>query len=307
MKIQRNTIYITLIASVFSVLLYAVCVFGWNPPQSSACYSWHTFISNLVIGIWGGAIVSLVIAFVSYGENRRKDMEAFMAADRALFEHCGRFTNQNSVEWFEQYCALYATLSDCWSNIKFLFDPRKHRQFLKEYIDFYWEFIILTQDDYNLLKYTPELSSSESTKNKINNIIIEEIVTQRGICKNILHNNRLTHDKEMAKKNIDDIYRNKNIFKKFVFNQTLVTRRNFSLLEPRYEEYIKKFRIEMDKTNSTELNFVMPVDDAEYLQKAGYISGWSEEEKKQTKKVSCKFIVDNYFYLKSKLQKDKDM
>lgn len=305
-KIQRNTIYITLVASVFSVVLYTVCIFFWNPQQSSPCYDWHTFISNLVIGIWGGAIVSLGIALVSYGESRRKDMEAFMRADLALFEHCGHFTDQNSVEWFDKYCALYKALSDCWANIKFLFDPRRHRLFLKEYIDFYWSFMILTEDQYNMLRYIAEPSRSEDIKNKIKDIVMEEIITQKGICKNILCNNRLTHDKEIAKKHIDDIYRNKNILKKFEFNQTLVTKQNFILLEPKFEVYIKEFREEMDKSNSTELDFIMPIDDAEYLQKAGYISGWTVGINGQTAKVSCKFITDNYFLLKAKLKLEEN-
>lgn len=306
MKIQRNTIYITLAASVFSLLLYIVCVFFWNPHKSSPCYDWHMFLSNLVIGIWGGAIVSLAIALVSYGENRRKDMEAFMSADSALFEHCSHFTDQNSVEWFDKYCILYKTLSDCWANIKFLFDPKRHRRFLKEYIDFYWSFIILTQDRYNILRYKIDSSDSDNTKKEIKDIVIEEIITQKGICKNILQNNRLTHDKEIAKKHIDDIYRNKNVFKKFEFNQTLVTKQNFTVLDSRFEEYIKKFCEEMDKSNSTELDFVMPIDDAEYLQKAGYISGWATGENNQTARVSCKFIVDNYFTLKAKMKPEVD-
>lgn len=228
-----------------------------------------------------------------------------MRADLALFEHCGYFSDQNFVEWSDKYCALYKALSDCWANIKFLFDPGKHRLFLKDYIDFYWSFIVLAEDDYNLLWYITDPSTSEDIKNRIKDIVMEEIITQKGICKNILRNNRLTHDKEMAKKHIDDIYRNKRILKKFEFNQTLVTKQNFTLLEPKFEAYIKKIREEMDKSNSTELDFAMSVDDAKYLQKVGYISGWTVGINNQTAKISCKFIADNYFSLKAKLKPEK--
>ena len=53
MKTQRNIIYITIICSVISALLYAFCVFDWNPSKCSGGYNWNTYISNLILGVWG--------------------------------------------------------------------------------------------------------------------------------------------------------------------------------------------------------------------------------------------------------------
>ena len=154
MKTQRNIIYITIICSVISALLYAFCVFDWNPSKCSGGYNWNTYISNLILGVWGSSIISFIVGVVSYNECRRKDMEAFIFSQSDLFVHCMRFKKENSIEWFDEYAKLYRDLSNNWSNIWFLFDPVRQRLFLKEYIDYYGDFIELTQDKYNLLRQT---------------------------------------------------------------------------------------------------------------------------------------------------------
>lgn len=106
MKTQRNIIYITIICSVISALLYAFCVFDWNPSKCSGGYNWNTYISNLILGVWGSSIISFIVGVVSYNECRRKDMEAFIFSQSDLFVHCMRFKKENSIEWFDEYAKL---------------------------------------------------------------------------------------------------------------------------------------------------------------------------------------------------------
>ena len=170
MKTQRNIIYITIICSVISALLYAFCVFDWNPSKCSGGYNWNTYISNLILGVWGSSIISFIVGVVSYNECRRKDMEAFIFSQSDLFVHCMRFKKENSIEWFDEYAKLYRDLSNNWSNIWFLFDPVRQRLFLKEYIDYYGDFIELTQDKYNLLRQTDSVESQKKILDEINEI-----------------------------------------------------------------------------------------------------------------------------------------
>ena len=144
MKIQRNIIYATVIGSIVSALIYAYCIFQWKPDIGDKGYDFHTYISNIILGVWGSSIISLILGIVSYSECRRKDIESFILSQRALFEHCSSFKEKNSVEWFKEYVKLYRNLSDSWANIKFVFDPLKRRLFLKEVVDYYGDFIQLT-------------------------------------------------------------------------------------------------------------------------------------------------------------------
>lgn len=57
MKLQRNVVYLTIIGSIASALIYAFCIFKWNPSPCSIWYKWNTYISNLTLGIWGSSII----------------------------------------------------------------------------------------------------------------------------------------------------------------------------------------------------------------------------------------------------------
>ena len=304
MKTQRNIIYITIICSVISALLYAFCVFDWNPSKCSGGYNWNTYISNLILGVWGSSIISFIVGVVSYNECRRKDMEAFIFSQSDLFVHCMRFKKENSIEWFDEYAKLYRDLSNNWSNIWFLFDPVRQRLFLKEYIDYYGDFIELTQDKYNLLRQTDSVECQKKILDEINEIVIEKKSSMKGICCTTTETNRLTHDMEIVTKNIDEIYRNKNPFHKYRMGKTLLNATNFKVLDKKYENYLNEIKKQMDEFNSTEVSFKMPKEDADYLVECKYLSGYVWGESNFTSKVSCNFIVDHYFDMKARYERD---
>lgn len=300
MKIQRNIIYATVAGSVISALIYAYCVFQWNPNMGDKGYDLHTYISNIVLGIWGSSIISLILGIVSYSECRRKDMEAFIFSQRALFEHCSTFEEKNSLEWFEEYVKLYRDLSNNWSNIRFLFDPMRRRLFLKAFVDYYGDFIQLTQKKYYLLKQNSNSGTKEILLNDIKEIVIEKQTYTQGITKMTVEHNLFTHDLEIAIKNIDNIYRCKKSFHKYKFEKTLMSVDNFTVLDRENENFLRKICKKIDEVNSTEIEFRMPKKNADYLKKYGYLSNYSLDNAEMTSKISCDFIVDHYFEMKKR-------
>lgn len=305
MRIQRNTIYVTLMMSILSAIIYAYCIFGWTVEKSPVSYQWNTYVSNMILGIWGSSIISLVIGFVSYKECRKKCLERFIFARRALFNHCCKFKENNSSEWFDEYVNHFHLLNDSWSDIWFLIDPRRHRLFLKRCVDYYGDFIQLTQAKYFLLTQSINDEAKQDLLNDINEIVINKRTVDRGIMHFHIEENRFTHDMEMVIKNIDDIYRNKGTFKKYVFDKSLLTESNFTILESKYENYIKGIKKEIDKENKTEVAFEMPLNDANYLLKTGYLSGYTSGDNKMTSKVNCSFILDHYFDMKKRVKKNE--
>lgn len=305
MKIQRNTIYVTLIMSILSAMIYAYCIFGWESEKSTILCQWNTYISNLILGIWGSSIISLFIGFVSYKECRKKCLERFIDAKRVLFNHCGKFKENNSPKWFDEYVNLFQLLNDSWADIWFLFDPRRHRLFLKSCVDYYGDFIQLTQEKYYLLTQSINDASKQDILNDINEIVICKRTVDRGKTHIHIEENRFTCDMEMVIKNIDEIYRNKGIFKKYDFEKSLLTENNFTILEEKYENYIKSIKKEIAKENKTEVMFEMPLNDADYLLKTGYLSGYTQGNNRMTSKVNCRFILDHYSDMKKRFKKSK--
>lgn len=300
MKIQRNIIYLTVVTSLISLLVYAYCVFGWDLTKCESATKWNTYISNIVLGIWGSSIISLIMSVVSYGECRRKELERFMRARRELFEHCRKYTEDNSVTWFEQYINMHHELSDSWSDIWFLFDPRKHRLYLKDCVDYYADFIQLVQDKYYLLSQPINDKAKQELLNEIDEIVIRKRVINQGILRYCINENNFTNDMEMVIKNIYDIYCRKGTFKKFIFNKTLLNEHNFKILDDKFEKYVKNIIRKIDKANTTEIEFVMPITDAEYLVEVGYFHGFTHGNNGMTSKINCKFILDHYFDMKER-------
>ena len=126
----------------------------------------------------------------------------------------------------------------------------------------------------------------------------------KGICCTTTEINRLTHDMEIVTKNIDEIYRNKNPFQKYRMGKTLLNATNFKVLDKKFENYLNEIKKQMDEFNSTEVSFKMPREDADYLVECKYLSGYVWGESNFTSNVSCNFIVDHYFDMKARYERD---
>ena len=302
MKIQLNIIYITLFTSIVSALIYAYCIFGWSVVQNSFADKCNNYISNIILGIWGSSIISLIIGITSYCEYRRIDMEKFMQAKQKLFRHCSKYKDKNSYEWFDEYVNIYRELSNSLSNIVFLFDPMKHRLFLKKIVDYYYDFILLTQGKYILLEQLTNDVCKKNILREIDEIVIHKRKVKQGSMYFNLEENRLISDIENTIKNVDNIYRNKGIWKKFYFSKTMLTDKNFVILNEKYEKHVKKILKKLEEENRTDILFEMPIDDAEYLMKVGYLSGYTKESKKNyTLGINCTFVLTHYFYMKNRV------
>ena len=86
--------------------------------------------------------------------------------------------------------------------------------------------------------------------------------------------------------------------------KTLLNATNFKVLDKKYENYLNEIKKQMDEFNSTEVSFKMPKEDADYLVECKYLSGYVWGESNFTSKVSCNFIVDHYFDMKARYERD---
>ena len=198
-------------------------------------------------------------------------------------------------------------LEDCWANIWFLMDPRKHRLFLKEYVDYYGDLIQLLQDDYRILHLgeIPE-TAKNSILERINKIIIRNRTVDKGILKCTINENVLTSNMELTIKNINEIYRHRKVWTKYLFDKSLLNSDNFTILDYKYERYLSDIVKIIDDENSLDIKYMMPIKDAEYLMSKKYLSGFSYGENNMTSGISCRFIVDHYFNMKKRFEKQSD-
>ena len=301
MKVNRDTIYITLLLTIFSALVYAYCVF-WGVESD-----WNTYISNIILGVCGSSIVTFLIGIFSYNESKKKTLEEFIYVQRDLFELCGNYKKNDFVIWFKEYIDEVRKLEDCWANIWFLMDPRKHRLFLKEYVDYYGDLIQLLQDDYRILHLgeIPE-TAKNSILERINKIIIRNRTVDKGILKCTINENVLTSNMELTIKNINEIYRHRKVWTKYLFDKSLLNSDNFTILDYKYERYLSDIVKIIEEENSLDIKYMMPIKDAEYLMSKKYLSGFSYGENNMTSGISCRFIVDHYFDMKKRFEKKSD-
>lgn len=153
---------------------------------------------------------------------------------------------------------------------------------------------------YTLLKQNIRPETKEKLLNDINAIVIEKQTFSQGITKITTEYNSLTHDMEIAIKNIDNIYRHKKSFHKYRFEKTLLSVDNFTVLDKENEKFLKKICKRIDGVNSTEIDFRMPKKNADYLKKYGYLSNYILDEGGMTSKINCNFIIDHYFEMKKR-------
>ena len=81
--------------------------------------------------------------------------------------------------------------------------------YLKACVDFYGDFIQLTQDNYYLLDQSLGESTKQSLLDSIYKIAIKEKTINRGIMHFHVNENNLTTDMELVIKRIDNIYKKK--------------------------------------------------------------------------------------------------
>ena len=136
--------------------------------------------------------------------------------------------------------------------------------------------------------------------NDIREVAIEKQTYTQGITKMTAEYNLLTHDLEIALKNIDNIYRRKKSFHIYKFEKTLMSVDNFTVLDKENENFLKKICKKIDEVNSTEIDFKMPKKNADYLIKYGYLSNYILDNTEMTSKINCNFIVDHYFEMKKR-------
>lgn len=303
MRAQRRIVYITGLVTVISVALYFICIFLWNPVENTACWKWNTFSSNIALALFGSALLSLIVAYLSYCDYKTKALERFKKTYRDLFNLSGQYGKRDSYEeWFKAYCNLCEELGDIWADIWFLLDPNKHRLYLKSIIDYYMDLITMTQGKFRILSDYMDAPNNvrDSVIQEIDKYVIYDEELDRGALKIHVRHNRLTEGKEFVFKNIDEIYRNRKLLQKYSFQDTLVKKTVFTVLTPEQEGFVKKICEKIKETNSCEIKIRIPENIAIDLQKAGYVSGFSTD-KDGVCGLSCNFIIDHYFALKERL------
>ena len=302
MNMQKRTVYAMGISSFICIVLYAVCVFLWKTDETSSCFLMKTFMSNIILGLLGSSVISGIVAFIAYLQNRRDTLEKYIFKYHELTAHCSKYMDvkeyRDMVEWFDNFVSYVRDLETIWADIGFIFDTKKNRFFLKDVVDYYNDFIWLTENHYRLLNENIADAAKKSLSEEIDKIVIEEKKTRRGAMQFTTRNNRFTSDMASVNKAINDIYINKTK-RKFTFNKSLVSRSVFIVLEDDLEFYAKKMIKLMDESGKTDIELDIPEEVCEKLQSAHYIGSYTVG-KTSLRNVDCQFILFHYFDLKRK-------
>lgn len=302
MNMQKRTVYAMGISSLICIALYAVCVFLWKTDETSSCYLMKTFISNIMLGLLGSSVISGIVAFIAYLQNRRDTLEKYIFKYHELTAHCSKYMDvkeyRDKVEWFDNFVRYVRDLETIWADIGFIFDTKKNRIFLKDVVDYYNDFIWLTENHYRLLNENIADAAKKSLSEEIDKIVIEEKKTRRGVMQITTRNNRFTTGMASVNKAINDIYKYKTK-QKFTFNKSLVSRSVFIVLEDDLEFYAEKMIKLMDESGKTGIELDIPEEVCEKLQKSHYINSYTVGNT-SLRNVDCQFILFHYFDLKSK-------
>lgn len=309
MKVQKTIIYIISCITVISFIVYIGCAFMWNIPKENNVSDWNTCISNIAVGIFGSSIVSVIIAVITYFQEKNQLLESFLHEYKKLFNHCSDFPKGNAyaekVEWFQVYNDLSIEMNCMADKMAFLLDFRKNAKTLKHVSEYYVDFSLLTQSAFYFLEEKQEKTDDEKKElcKYIDNVIVEVESIKRGIVTVNTEYNRLTHNKELIMKGISEL-NNKHfiyMFKKLIFSQTLVTPTVFSVLDENVEKYVKRIIKEMNRTNSGNIEIELPDNICEILLEKNYLFRYSSGEDNK-KKLDCQFILNHYFRLKQKMK-----
>lgn len=75
MKENRNAVYVTLILSIISLALSILLTYVWKMPE----YMNQDFIVDCLLGVFTGAILSLIIAIINYNVLKRQAIAEFVS------------------------------------------------------------------------------------------------------------------------------------------------------------------------------------------------------------------------------------
>lgn len=300
MKMQKRTFKAMLISSLLCMFIYAICVFLWQPNETTNAFLLKTFISNIILGLLGSSVISGMIAVIAYLQNRNHTLQNYSSKYHELITHCSKYMEINEynkkVEWFDNFVCYVCDLETILSDIEFIFDRKKKKLFLKNVVQFYCDFIWLTENNFRLLTENISDSVKQSICKKIDNIVIDEKIIQKGITTCTYRNNRFTANIESVNKTINDIYNNKKV-EVLKFDSSLVSRNVFVILDDHIEKYVTKMIELMNESGKTEIQLEIPEEVCQKLQDVNYISSYSISNK-DLKNVDCQFILAHYFDLK---------
>lgn len=307
MKIQKTIIYIISFIATISFIVYIETSLIGNISHGNNISAWNTCVSNIAVGIFGSSIVSVIIAVITYFQEKGQLLDSFLYAYKKLLKHCSEFPKGNAylekIKWFQVYNDLCIELDCMADKMSFLLDFRKNAKFFKNVSEYYVDFSLLTQSAFFFLEEKQEKTEDEKKRlcQYIDSVVVEIETIKRGIMTVNTEYNRLTHNKELVLKGIGEL-NDKHfmyMFKKMMFNQTLVTPAVFIVLDENTEKYVQKIIKEMRRTNSGNIEIELPDEICETLLKKGYLFRYSSG-KDNMKKLDCQFILNHYFRLKQK-------
>ena len=78
MKVQKTVIYIISLITVISFVIYISSSLIWNISVGESVSVWNTCIPNIAVGIFGSSIVSVIIAVITYFQEKCQLMDSFL-------------------------------------------------------------------------------------------------------------------------------------------------------------------------------------------------------------------------------------
>lgn len=252
--------------------------------------------------------MAVIIALLTYSGEKRKALKAFYHS----YTNIGNFTTTYRLEdtpeekeqWFDRYVELNKDLGYQCSEIHFLFDLKKHQAYLRKVADFYNDFLILIQNELNTFKNTVHGAPYILGLKEIEEVMYE-FEKPEGFenqkCDISIRIFKLSNLSDNVDENVYEICTKKYRRKKYEMDITTIDNKNFHVVTPDLEKYIRKIEKQQLKNEHRISVKGMMKADAKKLKEAGLLRNTDLNNLCPTRLLSV------YFDFKRKLPRSRNM
>lgn len=247
LRVHRNTLYILSVFIIISIVLSAVfnCL---SISSLTPCKEWFAYACNISIGVMGSSILSFILAFIGYFQERRLALERFyyqiskMVNTYSKYKQCKVSEKEKLNENLELIMPMLRDdlreLGNAYAQIAFVFDfMHNRRNYLFRMYSYFMDLNHIISQNVFALSHG---LYSQDILDFLDNAILDIKTEQIGECTYTQINNRIhdDFDKELYVL-VDMINRKDKLKDKFYFKKSAVNSKIFRVYPEEIERQLK--------------------------------------------------------------------